>query len=487
MSESLRALRRNAAGPLPGAGKKRNFRGLRGWLFRAGPLLMGAASLALLLLLFGRRMLPAEPVELETVVSLPASPETTPGGIRVGGDPFDGEVLFQSSGWFEASPYPHRATALAGGVVEAVHVLEGQQVEAGEVLVTLVRDDARLRLEAAEAALEAASALVAAARSERALSVAREERVHQEIAVAEARRRELADLAERTAELGPEVIPEQEIIQAGLRLETQDARIAALEARLLEQQTESERLDGQLRQRESDLAAAEVRLAEARLELDRMVVRSPVAGIVQRLMAAPGEKKLLAADNPDSATMAILFHPERMQARIDVPLAEASRLRIGQPVLLESEFLPGTTLRGRVARILGEADLQRNTLQAKVEIEEPVPGIRPEVLCRARFLAGSLDGGDGTDESGRIAGSAAGLQVLVPSRALMDRDGRTASVWVVDESGRRAERRNLRLGKVVRDGYVAATDGVRPGDRVVLDPAPGLREGERIRHATHNP
>jgi multidrug efflux pump subunit AcrA (membrane-fusion protein) len=69
----------------------------------------------------------------------------------------------------------------------------------------------------------------------------------------------------------------------------------------------------------------------------------------------------------------------------------------------------------------------------------------------------------------------------------MDRDGRTASVWVVDETGRRAERRNLMLGDVVRDGYVAAIEGLRPGDRVVLDPAPGLREGERIRHAAHNP
>jgi RND family efflux transporter MFP subunit len=443
------------------------------------PWLIGSLALVLFVLLFGQRLLPAQSVELETVVTRERA-GTGISSAPAAADPYAGEILFQASGWFEADPYPFRATALASGVVSEVHVLEGRSVTRGEPIVTLIREDSELRGEAAAASLEAAKAALEAARSDHALSLAREESMRREIDVAEARRSELADLAKRTRELGPEVISEQDITQAQLRLRTQEATIAALEARLLEQEIDSERLAGFLRVREGEYAAALVRLREARLELERMVVRAPVDGIIQRLEAAPGQKKVLMADAPESATVALLFRPDQLQARIDVPLAEAHALRAGQAVLLESEFLPRETLRGRVSRIVGEADLQRNTLQAKVAIEDPPPGLRPEILCRARFLDTALGGEEaGPSLSSRRAGK--GLEVLVPGPALFAERDKAASVWVVDETGRRLEKRSLRLGESHAGGYIPVREGLRPGDRVVMNPLPDLREGQRIR------
>lgn len=71
---------------------------------------------------------------------------------------------------------------------------------------------------------------------------------------------------------------------------------------------------------------------------------------------------------------AVLFQPDSLQARIDVPLEEAAQLRIGQPVRLRSTLLPNQTFLGQVTRIDGQADLQRNTLQDKVRVLE---GLRP--------------------------------------------------------------------------------------------------------------
>ncbi|NDV62918.1 HlyD family efflux transporter periplasmic adaptor subunit [Puniceicoccales bacterium CK1056] len=454
------------------------------------PWILAVIAVLLVLILFGERMLPATSVVVEPVVTLPETKGGNPTGGAVletrTGNPYAGTALFQASGWIEADPYPHRATALAGGIVDRVHVLEGQSVRAGDPIATLIDDDSELRLNMAEANLSAAKAALDAAASEQELAHARIESMQQQIEVAEARRQELSDLAIRAEDLGPEVLAEQEIIQAGLRLRTQEQTVEALKAQVLERELEAQRLGGQLRVRSSLLAEAQVRLREAQLEFDRMIVRAPVDGIIQRLMVAPGQKKVLMADNPESATVAILFQPEKLQARIDVPIAEAARLSPGQAVLVESEFLGGVELKGHIQRIVGEADLQRNTLQVKVRIDNPPAGLRPEILCRARFLdtrvtdSSIQSGPEGVVESG--TGGARGLSVLVPTLALYDGSGPEPFVWVVDESGRRTERRQVRLAGEERDGYALVREGLRPGDRVVVKTSSELREGSRIQY-----
>lgn len=487
MEDKLRALSRKQAAE-PASKKTQNTKAkLRQLLFRGIPWAAAIVAVLLVWQLFGERLLPAAAVDVEPVVTMgvhEGSADDVQARGKPAAEPFSGEALFQASGWFEADPFPYRATALASGVVETVHVLEGQEVKAGEPIATLIREDAELRLNRARAALEAARAALLAARSEYDLSHARVESMRRQIDVAMARREELADLAARAKELGPEVLSMEEIIQSGLRLKTQDETIGALEAQLREREIETKRLAGQLQVREGELSAAEVRHSEAELEFERMVVRSPVDGIIQRLMVAPGQKKVLMADHPESATVAVLFEPDSLQARVDVPLAEASRLFTGQAVIVESEFLPGMELRGYVQRIVGEADLQRNTLQAKVRIEAPPPGLRPEILCRARFLATRVDGAADPaarrDAAATNPGGQSRLGVLVPEAALVGRNGNEATVWAVDTGGRRVERRQLLLGSEEREGYVAVRDGLRPGDRVVISPSPDLRDGKRI-------
>jgi RND family efflux transporter MFP subunit len=459
------------------------------WLLRSLPWIVFAGALLILFLLFGKRLLPSTAVEVETVVTVrEASGEPAGTGsalTKAGADPFAGAVLFQASGWFEADPYPHRATALVSGVVEAVHVLEGQSVNKGDPIASLISEDAGLRLEKARASLEAAGAALDAARSAHDLSHARVESMRRDIDVAQARREELEDLAVRAIELGPEVLSQEHIIQSKLRLNTQKQTIAALEAQLKERQIEAERLGRQLRVQEGLLSEAEVRLREAELEFERTIIRAPVDGIVQRLSVAPGQKKVLMADNPESATVALLFHPKELQARIDVPISEASRLSVGQAVLVASEYLPGRELRGHIQRIVGEADLQRNTLQVKVRIMDPPPGLRPEILCRAQFLDTAIPGmaarASQIAEAPVSAADSGRLRILVPDSALFDRNGDQASVWAVDSSGARIALRRVTLTGEDREGYKVLREGLRPGDRVVLRPSTDLDDGTRIR------
>ena len=195
-----------------------------------------------------------------------------------------------------------------------------------------------------------------------------------------------------------------------------------------------------------------------------------------RLLAVPGQQRMLGPDNPDSAAIAYLYDPDKLQARIDVPLADAAQLRKGQAVRLRSNFLPETVFLGTVTRITGQADLQRNTLQAKVNIKNPDERLRPDMLCRAEFLAaaGSSDNRhDRTQQSGN-------LRVYVPEVAFIQRNPTSAEVWVLADNGKRIRRQTVQLGTEIREGFIRVLEGLNPGDRVVAKPAPDLEAGMRV-------
>lgn len=490
MNEKLAALRRASSGDTKSLSPQKTSPQRRILIGRR--LLIGAAvALAVLLVTrFGGRFLPAKAVVVETVLAVEGEASTSPQGVQYGvSDPFAGSVRFQSSGWIEADPFLIKAAALVSGVVRDVHFLEGQAVQAGEILVTLIQEDAHINLLEAQQASAAAMAAVDIAIAEREVALARWERMGSEVAAARSRLEELTDLARRAEAMGPEVIPEQEIAQAGLRVVTQAARLEAMEAEQRQQRAEVERAEARLVLAQRAAGEAEQRLARRELEWTRTEVRAPVSGIVQRLFVVPGQKRMLAADDPESATVAWMYDPERLQARIDVPLAEAAGLFVGQAVLVESELLPGKAFEGQVTRIVGEADLQRNTLQVKVALLEPDRRLRPEMLCRAKFLDTAVAGqggmavGAGDDPStaaGVSAGPRGGLILFAPESALTSVSGSKAEVLVVDASGRRAEARALQLGPGRRGAYVEVRAGLRPGDRVIVEPSSGLKPGSRI-------
>jgi multidrug efflux pump subunit AcrA (membrane-fusion protein) len=78
----------------------------------------------------------------------------------------------QAAGWIEPSPFPSLATALEGGVVREILVLEGEKVARGQPIATLVDDEARIAVQIAradrtarEAAVSLAEARLVAARA----------------------------------------------------------------------------------------------------------------------------------------------------------------------------------------------------------------------------------------------------------------------------------------------------------------------------------
>lgn len=454
----------------------------RSWRERAASILpwgLLSGFVALLLLVLGDRLVPAREVAIGRVIAIRGEGGTALA--TTSANPADLPPLFQASGWVEPDPLPVEATALIDGVVKEVLVLEGEAVKKGQILATLIDDDAKLNLRTAESRLESLRALTDAQKEQPAIIRSEIATLAKRVSVAKARRAELEDQVKRFDSLatgGAGAVAEREVALARLQLATQEAEIAALVAG-------EEELLGKLRLQEATTRDFEARLAEAatevdrrRLELERTRIVSPLDGVVLRLAAVPGQKRMLAMDDPGSSTIAVLFDPAHLQARIDVPLAEAAKLAPGQEVRLRASLFPERVFQGVVTRIAGEADLQRNTLQAKVRIEDPDPRLRPEMLCRAEFLAARLS----ADAPGSEPKAASGaLRLFVPETALTRVEGTGAVVWKIDPSGVRIVPVTITLGGERREDHRLALDGLLPGDRVVLDPPDDLESGERIR------
>ncbi len=439
-------------------------------------LLIGFA--VILSLLFGDRLLPARTLTVANVLTLADNSATVSQATQSApsADLFDAPVRFQASGWFEPAPQPTKVSALVSGVINEVFVLEGEAVKKGDAIATLIDDDARLDLATAQAALTATQARLAAVDASITATRTEQRTMQEQLNAANAVLELRRDTARRFEGAGKEAVAMMEIVESRQMVAVQEAEVAAVKAKIDGVEARLMELESEKSVVEADIALAKTEVARRKLALERTRILAPMDARVMRLLVYPGQQRMLGPDNKDSAAIAYLYEPDHMQARIDVPLAEAAKLQIGQPVKLRTNFLPDEIFKGRVARITGEADLQRNTLQAKVDVLQPGDLLRPDMLCRAEFLAPpASEAAPGTPIK-----HAARVSIYAPEAAIRDRESSAANLWVVDDSSEHIRKQQVTLGQSLRENYIHVASGLQPGDRVVIDPPADLQDGDRI-------
>ena len=432
-----------------------------------------------------------------------------------------GTPLIKTAGWIEPRPTPVRVAALAAGVVEKLLVVEDQAVTAGEPIAELVKADAQLAQEQAEADLSLREAELEAARA--TLSAAEtkyEQPVHLEAALAEAdaelsevevrlaslpfeQRRAEADLAyaqsnyEGKSSAG-EALTRRIVDEANRQLQSAHALVEELQrrgetlakqkealarrrdalSRTLELRTDEQQARDEAK---AAVAAAQARvqrariaLAEAKLQLDRMTVRSTVDGRVLHLVARPGSRLVMgrsSEEGHDGSTVVTLYQPEKLQVRADVRFEDLPRIQLGQPVTIGCPVVP-RPFEGTVLFLSSEADIQKNTLEVKVAITDPPEMFRPEMLVEVTFLAvGAED---------KNANSSDPLRLLIPSQLIQNQNG-ASFAWVADQSKGIAVRQPIELGNSTNDGLVEVTTGLDPASRLISSGHETLRAGQRIR------
>jgi len=432
-----------------------------------------------------------------------------------------GVPAFQAAGWVEPRPTSVLVPALAEGVIERLLVVEGQPVRAGEPVAQLIDTDARNALDRAQADLSLRDAELASTRAELAAAQLRlNQPVHLEAALAEAdsllaqAETDLAKLPFETRAAGARArlaeedlagkraagaaVAERLVQRARGELESASAQWEELKQR----RPHLERVAATLRQKraalakqlelkidearqladaESKVKAGDARLRQAqlavdaaRLNLERTVVRSPVAGRVLKLLASPGARLAgrSASAAQDSGNVLSLYDPEQLQVRVDVRLEDVAQVQPGQRVRVETASAPGP-IDGEVLFATSAANVQKNTLEVKVALKSPPPTIRPEMLVQATFFA------VGQSESPKQA--AARQRLLVP-RQLVEKTEQGAAVWVADAAGT-ARRKIVKPGGAVWADLIEVVEGLYPTDKLISGGRESLSDGQRIRIA----
>ncbi|NHA13800.1 efflux RND transporter periplasmic adaptor subunit [Thioalkalivibrio sp. XN279] len=318
-------------------------------------------------------------------------------------------------------------SAQVTGQVETVLIEEGMEVEEGQVLATLDDTEWRAQVALAEAQLDSA-------------------------------RSQLAEIRAQLQQAEKDLARQQELVGRGLTSQ------AALDAAA----TQVEALAARLESAATGVEVGQRSLELSRVRLGNTVIRAPFAGIVTVKAAQPGEmiSPVSAGGGFTRTGIGTIVDMDSLEVQVDVNESFIQRVYPGQPVEAVLNAYPNWRIPAEVIAIIPTADRSRATVRVRVAILERDARIVPDMGVRVAFLS--------ADEP---AAPNAPSRLLVPAAALVDADG-DSHVFVLQ--GENVVRRQVEVGEA-RGEFRQVLEGLRSGERVVLDPPAGLEDGSMVR------
>ncbi len=204
----------------------------------------------------------------------------------------------------------------------------------------------------------------------------------------------------------------------------------------------------------SNLEAARFNSRFARIE-------SPGDGVVQQRLAK--ENELVQAGQP---VLVVGATDAGWVVRTALADRDAVRVQIGDTAHVAFDAFPDRDFPGKVTRIGSSADPMTGTFE--VEIELAPQGAR---FVRGLVAKVTLDIKDAAETQGRT---------VVPVTAIVEANGRVATVYVLDAKEGVARLRQVTVGPIVGDRVVVAA-GLAAGDQVITDGSAWLADGKPVR------
>lgn len=214
-------------------------------------------------------------------------------------------------------------------------------------------------------------------------------------------------------------------------------------------------------------------LDEIDVMLDKSSVYAPFDGVITAKNAEVGEVvAALGASGPNArGAVATLVDFDTLEVQIELAQSALSGVRDGVGVTVYLDAWPRDGFRGRVRQIWPTANRTKATVELRVEFLERDDRILPEMGVRAVFDDPQAERDAADDDE---------PDVLLPARALLD-DGEERAVFVYRAAEGLVRRQVVTLDGEPAGGQVAVAEGLVGGEQVVIDPPPGLADGQAVR------
>ena len=156
---------------------------------------------------------------------------------------------------------------------------------------------------------------------------------------------------------------------------------------------------------------------------------------------------------------------DTLEVEADIAESNLTSVHAGQACEIQLDALPDARLLGEVGMVVPTVARTKATLMAKVRFLARDPRVLPDMSARVAFLSQALDP------------AAQHARTAVPNKAITQRKGQDV-VFRVD--GERAVMIALGAGAALGE-LREVGDALKPGDKVVLNPADDLHDGAQVR------
>jgi RND family efflux transporter MFP subunit len=219
---------------------------------------------------------------------------------------------------------------------------------------------------------------------------------------------------------------------------------------------------------EAAVQAGAAALQNADVGIDYTLIRAPFDAIVLTKNADVGDivTPIGAAANAKAAVVTIA-DMNSLQVEVDVSETSITSIRVGQPCDIQLDAMPNQRFRGEVYTVVPTVDRSKATVLVKVRFLDKDPRMLPDMSAKVSFLSRRLEP---AELKPRLAAN---------QSALITKGAGTIAYLL---QGNRVKETPVRLGLKLGD-MTEILSGLKEGDRIVIKPPKGLKDGSRIKVA----
>jgi HlyD family secretion protein len=390
----------------------------------------------------------------------------------------DLEAVVSASGKIQPKRLVNITAETAGRVVNLA-VNEGDRIKVGQFLLQIDPKSLRTRVDSGEASLQVAQASL--------------EQMHQSVETARVQLEQARQTLARQQGLWKQQLTTRET------LERAENDVRAAESSLQERDKSAKAQDSRIMQERATLD-------NARYDLSKVRIESPIEGIVTRRNIQEGETAMIGTMNNAGTVLLTLADMSIIQAEVEVDETNIPNVQLGQLAKITIDAIPDRSFKGHVSEIgnspiqttTGGAGTQATNFKVVVILDEKVPEVRPGFTCTADITTATRKSVSAVpipsvavreltyDANGQVVKApieskrrrrtssvdlpVASAEELKPGQTRKETEG----VFVVRDKEKRVEFVPIKMG-IAGDKYFEVLSGLKPGDQVVTGPYNSVR------------
>ncbi|MBU7585979.1 MAG: efflux RND transporter periplasmic adaptor subunit [Nostoc sp. TH1S01] len=361
-------------------------------------------------------------------------------------------------------------------------IKEGTFVKKGQVLAILDDSMLQAQMSGARAEVESKQADVG---SKQASMISQQATVASYQAIVRQRKADLAQAKAKLEEAQKNYLRYRKLAMAGaISLQELDTRaytvktaveavrlaeenIRSAQANVISAQATTGSAEANIYKAEADVRTSAAKIIQLQTQLKQTVLRAPVSGIVAEKLARVGDVTGVPPQTQVGTVIGgtqklfSIIRDGRLELQAEVPEIQLPQVEIGAFVQITSDIDNRVQLQGRVREIQPLVNDKRR--EATVKIDLPLTNLlRPGMFARAAITTNTA------------------LAMAVPQKAVQPQADGSAIVYTLSGEDL-VQSQKVEVGEPINSELVEIKNGLQLGDRVIVDGAGYLKDGDRVK------